>query len=70
MNRVKPDKEPEILFLPKTNETLPQALLRLALLYQKIKPLGFDTEINKRIMTNPELLPQYINQANGDDTPV
>ncbi len=40
--------------MKKVKETLPQALLRLGLLYQKIKHL--DVETKSKIMENPELL--------------
>ncbi len=50
------------------NETLAEALLRLALLYSKIKHL--DIETKKKIMANPEFLQQYVNQRNFDDIAV
>jgi hypothetical protein len=40
--------------MKKVKETLPQALLRLGLLYQKIKHL--DVETKSKIMKNPELI--------------
>lgn len=43
-------------------ETLPEALLRLGLLYQKIKHL--DVETKAKIMADPSLLPQYVNERN------
>lgn len=49
-------------------ETLPEALLRLGLLYYKIKHL--DVETKKKIMANPELLPQYVNERDFDDIAV
>lgn len=49
-------------------ETLPEALLRLALLYQKIKHL--DVETKTKIMANPKLLPQYVNERNFDNIAV
>ncbi|BAZ41432.1 hypothetical protein NIES4101_73980 [Calothrix sp. NIES-4101] len=54
-------------YIAKKNETLPEALLRLALLFQHVKPLNVDIETKKSIMANPELLPQYIDQQNIDD---
>jgi hypothetical protein len=53
------------MIMEKVKETLPQALLRLGLLYQQIKHL--DIETKKLIMANPELLPQHLNQNNFDD---
>ena len=49
-------------------ETLPEALLRLGLLYYKIKHL--DIETKKKIMASPDLLPQYVNERNFDDIAV
>lgn len=49
-------------------ETLPEALLRLGLLYYKIKHL--DIETKKKIMANPDLLLQYVNERNFDDIAV
>jgi hypothetical protein len=49
-------------------ETLPESLLRLGLLYQKIKHL--DIETKTKIMANPELLSQYVNQRNFENIAV
>lgn len=49
-------------------ESLAEALLRLALLYSKIKHLDFETK--KKIMANPELLSQYVNERNLDNIAV
>ncbi|TWH54891.1 hypothetical protein CAL7102_02974 [Dulcicalothrix desertica PCC 7102] len=49
-------------------ETLPEALLRLGLLYQKIKHL--DVETKTKIMADPSLLPQYVNERNLDNIAV
>lgn len=63
--------------MKKVKETLPEALLRLAFLYQKIKHL--DVETKSKIMANPELLyereiakllPQHVNERNFDDIAV
>ncbi|MBW4603923.1 MAG: hypothetical protein KME29_31255 [Calothrix sp. FI2-JRJ7] len=42
-------------------ETLPEALLRLAILYHKIKHL--DLETRRKIMADPSLLPQYVKES-------
>jgi hypothetical protein len=57
-------------YIPRKNETLSEELLRLAMLFRLVKPLNVDKATKKMIMTNPELLPQYLNQQHGDDIAV
>ena len=49
-------------------KTLPEQLLQLGTLWQKIKHL--DRETRRKIMANPELASEYINEMNTNDSPV
>ena len=49
-------------------KTLPEQLLQLGTLWQKIKHL--DRETRRKIMANPELASEYIDQINTDNRSV